>query len=150
MISLSITCYNCLGLFMFSAHSFPLFYASSLCSLSFSGFVASHHLPPLKFHFFFSFLASLFKMTKQEPPPALPSDSSSVSSPSPVPSTTPNPPPSAFVYKSLYHWAPTVLLNETSNFTFLQSIADYRKKQTCHKSCVFGKDHDKFVSMVAC
>ena len=88
-------------------------------------------------------------MTQQEPSPALPSDFSSVSSPSPVPSTSPIPPPSASFYKSLYRWAPTALLNETSIFTSLESITAYRKKQTCHKSPVFGKDHDKFVRMVA-
>ena len=32
----------------------------------------------------------------------------------------------------------------------LGSIAAYRKKQTCHPSRVFGKDHDKFVQVVAC
>jgi len=89
-------------------------------------------------------------MTQQEPSPVPPSDSKSFSSPSPVPPTTPTPPPSASVYKSLYHWAPAALLNETSSFTSFASISAYRKKQTCHKSSVFGKDHDKFVRMVAC
>jgi len=116
----------------------------------FSSFVESRHLLPLKFRFFFSFLASLFKMTQQEPSTVPPSDSSSVSSPSSVPPITPTPPPSASVYKSLYRWAPVALLNEKSSFTSLASITAYRKKPTCHKSHVFGQDHDKFVSMVAC
>jgi len=30
----------------------------------------------------------------------------------------------------------------------LGSIATYRKKQTCHPSRIFGKDHDKFVRVV--
>jgi len=132
--------------FRVSEHSFPLFYASSLCFLV---FVESRRLLPLMFRFFFSFLSSLFKMTHQEPSPVPPSDSNSVLSPSPVPPTTPTPPPSASVYKSLYRWAPTALLNETSSFTSLESIVAYRN-QTCHKSHVFGKDHDKFVRMVAC
>ena len=42
------------------------------------------------------------------------------------------------------------LLEETSTFTTLESIATYRKKQSCNPSRVFGKDHDKFVQMVAC
>ena len=42
------------------------------------------------------------------------------------------------------------LLEEMSNFTTLESIATYRKKKSCHLSCVFGKDHNKFVRMVAC
>jgi len=69
---------------------------------------------------------------------------------SPVPSTSPIPPPSASFYKSLYRWALTALLNEISSFTSLKSIAPYRKKHIYHKSRVFGKDHDKYVRMVAC
>jgi len=42
------------------------------------------------------------------------------------------------------------LLEETSTFTTLGSIAAYRKRKTCHPSRVFGKDHDKFVRVVAC
>jgi len=30
------------------------------------------------------------------------------------------------------------------------SIATYRKKQDCHKYCVFGKEHDKFVRVMPC
>jgi len=51
---------------------------------------------------------------------------------------------------SLYRWASADLLGETSTFTSLESIATYRKKETCHPSRVFGKDHDKFVRVVAC
>jgi len=118
--------------------------------LVFSGFVKLRHLLPLKVIFFFSFLASLSKMTQQEATPALPSGSSLVSSPTFVPSSSPILSPYSSFYKSLYRWAPTALLEETSTFTSLESIATYRKKQTCHKSCVFGKDHDKFVRIVAC
>jgi len=41
------------------------------------------------------------------------------------------------------------LLEETSTFTSLESITTYRKKQNCHPSRVFGKDHDKFMRIVA-
>ena len=106
--------------------------------------------PPLNFIFFLSFLAFLSKMTKRVPSPASPSDSNSTSFSSPVPTSSPVPPPSASFYKSLYRWAPTDLLGVTSTFTSLESITTYRKKQTCHPSRVFGKDHDKFVRIVAC
>ena len=39
-------------------------------------------------------------------------------------------------------------MEETSTFTTLKSITAYRKKQSCHPSCIFGKDHDKYVRMV--
>jgi len=42
------------------------------------------------------------------------------------------------------------LLEETSTFTSLASIATYREKKTCNKSRIFGKDHDKFMRIVAC
>jgi len=103
-------------------------YASSLCSLVFFGSVELRHLLPLKFLFFFSFLASLSKMTQQEPTSAPPSDSNSISSSSPVLSTSLIPLPSASFYKSLYRWAPAALLEETSSFTSLDNIAAYRKK----------------------
>ena len=64
-------------------------------------------------------------------------------------STFLSPPPASF-YESLYHWAPADLFGETSTFTTLKSIAAYRKRQSCNLSRVFGKDHDKFVQMVAC
>jgi len=89
-------------------------------------------------------------MTQRKPSSTSTSNSNSTSSPTPTPPSTPNPPPSASNYKSLYHWAPDALLKETSNFTSFASIATYRKKHTCHKSCVFGKDHNKFVRMVPC
>ena len=89
-------------------------------------------------------------MTKRVPSPASPSNSNSTSSPSPVPTSSPVSPPSASFYKSLYHWAPVDLLEETSIFTSLESIATYRKRQTCHPSRVFGKDHDKFVRIMTC
>jgi len=61
-----------------------------------------------------------------------------------------SPSDSASFYESLYRWAPTDLLRETSTFTTPKSISTYRKRQSCHPSRVFGKDHDKFVRMVAC
>ena len=145
-----ITAWVCLWFLHFSAHSFPLFMLWVSIFLVFSGSIKLRHLLPLKFLFFFSFLASLSKMTQQEATPTLSSGSSSVSSPSSVPSSSPIPPPSASFYKSLYRWAPMALLEETSTFNSLESIAAYRKKQNCHKSRVFGKDHDKFVRIVAC
>ena len=125
-------------------------HVSSLC---FSGYLWFRQVTPsllLKFLFLFSFLAFLSKMSQREPSPASPSDSNSTSSSSPIPSSLPIPPPSASLYKSLYCWAPADLLKETSTFTSLASIATYRKKQTCHPSLVFGKDHDMFVRIVAC
>jgi len=89
-------------------------------------------------------------MAQRKPSSASTSNSNSTSSPTFAPPLTPNPPPSASDYKSLYHWAPDALLKETSSFNSLASIAAYRKKQTYHKSRVFGKDHDKFVRMVPC
>ena len=128
-------------------------HASSLYFLGFSGSVELSRFPPLKFFFFFSFLAFLSKMTKrakQVPEPASPSHSNSTSTSSPVPTSSPAPPPSASFSKSLYRWEPMDLLEETSTFTTLESIATYRKKQTCHPSRVFGKGHNKFVRIVAC
>ena len=92
------------------------------------------------------------KQTKRVPEPASPSDSNSastlLSSSAPPSSSVPSPPTS--FYESLYRWAPEDLLGETSTFTTLNSIAAYRKKQSCHPSHVFGKDHDKYVRLVAC
>jgi len=62
--------------------------------------------------------------------------------------TNPTPPPLNF--KSLYRWASHDLLDETSSFTSFASIATYRKNQDCHKSRVFGKEHDRFVKLVPC
>jgi len=72
------------------------------------------------------------------------------STPTSTPPSTPNPTPSPPDYRSLYRWVPDNLLEETSSFTSLASIAAYRKKQTCHKSRVFKKEHDKFVRVMPC
>jgi len=67
-----------------------------LSSLCFYGFLRFRQVTPplpLKFLFFFSFLAFLSKMTQQEATPALSSDSNSITSLSPVPYTSPIPPP---------------------------------------------------------
>jgi len=89
-------------------------------------------------------------MAQRNPSPASTSNSNPTSPPTSTPPSTPNPPPSTPDYTYLYRWAPDALLKETSNFTSLASITAYRKKQTCHKSRVFGKDHDKYVRMVPC
>jgi len=62
---------------------------------------------------------------------------------------TPNPTPS-LNYKFLYHLAPDDLLAETSSFTSFKSIAKYKKGETCPKSRVFGKEHDRFVKVMPC
>ena len=62
--------------------------------------------------------------------------------------TTPNHPSPD--YKSLYPWAPTNLLEETSKFTTHESIVLYRKSESCHKSRIFEREHDKFVRVVPC
>jgi len=62
--------------------------------------------------------------------------------------TNPTPPP--FDYKPLYRWAPTNLLDETSSFTSFASITTYKESETCPKSRVFGKEHDKFVKVMPC
>ena len=81
----------------------------------------------LRFFFFFFFvLALLHKMDQTNPPFPLPD------------------------YKSLYHWAPGNLLEESSSFTTHESIMTYRKSETWHKSRVFRKEHDKFVKVVPC
>jgi len=85
-------------------------------------------------------------MAQWNPSPASTSNSNLTSTPPSIP----KPPPSAPDYQSLYRWAPDTFLKETSNFTSLASIAAYRKKQKCHKSRVFGKDHNKFMRMVPC
>jgi len=64
--------------------------------------------------------------------------------------TTPNPTPPSPDYQSLYRWASNNLLEETYSFTTFESIAKYRKKQNCHKSRVFGKEHDRFVKVMPC
>ena len=61
---------------------------------------------------------------------------------------TPNPTPPPFDYKPLYRWAPEDLLAKTSSFTSFASIATYRKNQDCHKSRIFGKEHDRLVKVV--
>ena len=81
------------------------------------------------------------------PPPSTPNSTPTSTS---TPPSTPIPTPPTSDYKSLYHWAPDTLLKETSSSTSLASITAYRKKQTYHKSRVFGKDHNKYLRMVPC
>jgi len=138
---------------------FPPFFAHSFLLLIFSGFHFSRFLPVLSSHaasllksllyFLFSFPVEMAKRTRRVPELASPSNSASTSLSSTVPPLSSAPSPASF-YKSLYRWAPTDLLGEKSTFTSLESIATYRKRQSCHPSRIFGKDHDKFVRMVAC
>jgi len=53
-------------------------------------------------------------------------------------------------YKTLYPWSPSNLLKETSEFTTRESIVLYRKSESCHKYCIFGREHNKFVRVVPC
>jgi len=53
-------------------------------------------------------------------------------------------------YKTLYPWAPSNLLEETSEFTTRESLVPYRKSESCHKSRIFGREHDKFVKVMPC
>jgi len=53
-------------------------------------------------------------------------------------------------YKTLYPWASSDLLGETSEFTTHASIMTYGKSEHPQKNCIFGKEHDKFVKVVRC
>jgi len=53
-------------------------------------------------------------------------------------------------YKTLYPWASSDLLGETSDFTTRASIVTYRKSEHPKKNFIFGKEHDKFVKVVPC
>ena len=53
-------------------------------------------------------------------------------------------------YKTLYPWASSDLLEETSKFTTLESIVSYRKSESSHKSRIFDRELDKFVRVVPC
>ena len=111
-----------------------MFFAFTIVILRFSTYLAFlfevHTFPPLSFAFFLPFfffffvLASLLKMALTNPAPPSPN------------------------YKSLYRWAPRNLLKETSNFTTHTSIMTYKKSEDCHKSRIFGKEHDRFVRVV--
>ena len=63
------------------------------------------------------------------------------------PNPTPNPTPT-LNYRSLYRWAPTNLLDETSSFTSFESITTYKESETCPKSRVFGKEDERFVKVM--
>ena len=131
MISMLITCYKCYG----------TIYIYALCDLYFSfsrlyffGFPDSHHLLPLKLHFFFFFfsfpsLAFPFEMAQTK--------------------TTPNPPPS-IDYKSLYRWAPNSLLAETSQINTFKDIEAYKKSESDEKFHVFGREQDVYVKVLPC
>jgi len=44
--------------------------------------------------------------------------------------------------------SPSNLLKETSEFTTHENIVLYRKSESCHKSRIFGREHEKFVRVV--
>jgi len=53
-------------------------------------------------------------------------------------------------YKTMYPWAPSPLLEETSEFTTCEKIVLYRKSEHPKKKCLFGREDDKFVKVVPC
>jgi len=53
-------------------------------------------------------------------------------------------------YKTMYPWAPSPLLEETSEFTTREKIVLYRKSEHPKKKCRFGREDDKFVRVVPC
>ena len=53
-------------------------------------------------------------------------------------------------YKTLYPWALSNLLEETSEFTTHAKIVLYRKSEHPKKNFLFGNEHDKFVKVVPC
>ena len=53
-------------------------------------------------------------------------------------------------YKTLYPWAPSNLLEETSEFTMREKIVLYRKSEHPKKICLFGKEDDRFVKVLSC
>jgi len=53
-------------------------------------------------------------------------------------------------YKTLYPWAPSNLLEETSEFTTHAKIVLYRKSEHPKKKCLFGREDDKFVKVAPC
>ena len=145
MILMLITCYNCSGTFIFLHFMFSVLRSRTLY------FWVSWVAPSSSSKaLFFYLLFSSLKMAQPNPSLASTPNSTPTTTPTSTSPSTPIPTPHSFDYKSLYRWAPDALLKETSNFTSFTSIAAYRKKQTCHKSRVFGKDHDKYVRMVPC
>jgi len=52
-------------------------------------------------------------------------------------------------YKTLYPWAPSNLLDETSKFTTCEKIMLYRKSEHPKKKCLFGREDDKYVKVVS-
>ena len=130
MILLLITCYNCNG----TVYVFRMlcFLCSSLW-VCFLGFLSHIPLLLLKPLFFFFSLLSLFsfliKMAKTK--------------------TTPNPPLSVN-YKTLYKWAHDELLAETFKITSNKDVITYREGEADEKHCVFGREHDVYMSVQPC
>jgi len=53
-------------------------------------------------------------------------------------------------YKTMYPWAPSSLLEETSEFTTREKIVLYTKSEHPKKKCLFGREDDRFVRVVPC
>jgi len=53
-------------------------------------------------------------------------------------------------YKTMYPWAPSPLLEETSEFITREKIGLYRKSEHPKKKCLFGREDDRFVWVVPC
>jgi len=53
-------------------------------------------------------------------------------------------------YKTLYLWAPSNLLEETSEYTNREKIFLFRKSEHLKKKCLFGREDDKYVKVVSC
>ena len=51
-------------------------------------------------------------------------------------------------YKTMFPWAPSPLLEETSEFTTRDKIVLYRKREHPEKKCLFGREDDRFVRVV--
>jgi len=50
----------------------------------------------------------------------------------------------------MYPWAPSPLLEETSEFTTCEKIVLYRKSEHRKKKCFFGREDNKFIRVVPC
>ena len=129
MIPLPITCYNCSGtvyvfcILGFLHFTFPLFFALYLC---FSGFSGSRPHLLLNPHFL-PFSSSSFAWGGQNQN---------------------NTEPSSFCW--LQNPIPLGPLAETSKYTSNQDVITYKEVEADEKCCVFGREHDVYVSVLPC
>ena len=114
---------------MFSA--FYAFYVLRFESLFFWFIESCHHL--LLNLRFSSFLLSLFRFLIEMARTK----------------TTSNRPPSVD-YKTLYHWAPEELLDETSKISSIKDIKAYKESESYEKFRIFGREYDAYVSVQPC